>query len=192
MRITYSVFLSYSHPTQLDLSPSLPTQLCGFFFLTHVWLVLPVYWMCSLPLKHGRLISSHNLKKIDSVSPSNYQWPITPQLGAGWLCAYFLLSILQFGWAWDHTRCVHVIIAPVNSLGSAVSEDTGPLKSSIAWALTLFPPPSPQWFLSLGKRGYDADVLFRAKHSSFSYSVHLGQLLISVLIAVDCNYKLLW
>lgn len=92
-------------PNSICPLPYLP-NFVGFFFLTHVWLVLPIYWMCSLPLKHGQLISNHNLKKTDSVSPSNYQWPITPQLGGGVaLCLLLLIHLAIWLGLRSHKMC---------------------------------------------------------------------------------------
>ena len=45
--------------------------------------------------------------------------------------------------------------------------------------------PTSAMVLNCGKMGYDTDVSFRAEHSTLSYSLHVCQLWVPVLINVE-------
>lgn len=51
--------------------------------------------------------------------------------------------------------------------------------------LPIFLPPFPPWVLSLRRKGYEIDVPVRTGHPTVSYSLHIDQLWLSVLIPIS-------
>lgn len=67
-----------------------------------------------------------------------------------------------------------------------------PCSHPLPRALTLFLLPLSWGCLSTGRRRWSIYVPFRAEHAAVSYTLHRGQLWVSVLTTICYKQKLLW
>lgn len=118
------------------------------------------------------------LNKLYSSSHSSYQLSTTPHVLV-WL--HTLLSFVWLKLVCCHSccefKCATALLCPC----------THPLPLPPAVLLSL-----PQWFLILGRRRWNIDVLFMAEHSINFCSLYFEQLWISASITIYWRRKLLW
>lgn len=150
-------------------------------------------WMCGLTLENGRRIRGYALK--------GNRLFISQQLS---ICQHLLrrggalchLSSLCWGFVWlaiaQNYACYCNISESMRATTLLGPANTASLESSAPSDLTLFPPSLPQWLVSLWRKGCDIDVPFRAKPSTVSCSLNVGQLCVSMLVAQRLWIQFLW
>lgn len=130
------------------------------------------------------------LTKSDFSCPRNYYMKLAPQLGLGhpshpylWLHAGILIvwnlyTLSQSPWVlmcnWPVVSRKHYFLLVIHHL-----------------ALTTFLLHLSQT-LGIGGIEYDINILYRVEYSEVSYSLHIGQLWVFVLIAICFKKDLLW
>lgn len=139
--------------------------------------------MCDL-LKCGGPARIYMLKSMDSPSRCYRQLPIAPQLGVG-LPIHLQSSCWSSPLGWGGT-CCHKCSKIKGVAVHCVQKTLSPCSHSSPPAPTSFFP----LFLVISQFWEECKCicrmcLFRAEHSSFSYFLHLDQLLFFELIAIN-------
>lgn len=143
---------------------------------------LPTYfWRCGHPMVP--LTEATHLTETDSPSSNNYQLSTATQLLVEF-CASIPLPSPRCPLVWPCAGLVHVVPTIMSSHVQPPCFLRYVLPLSLALSIWL---PRLQWSLSLGRRGYDTEVPFKAEKSTVHHSLHTAQLWFSVLIDTYCK-----
>lgn len=153
------------------------------------WVQLGLPICTAIYLSIVNLVGTTPLKKIDSPSPSSYQWPVVSQLGVGFVPTS--ASHLQPGiWSGLSLKksCgfCHNICNFICATAQICPENSVSCRHLLSLVLTAFLPffHNNQQSLSLVRWVWDSDVPFRVEHSTVFYSLYLDYLQVSVLITI--------